>query len=84
MAASGSAKRRLSTLIQQRFQALLRTANELVGARSALTPEARVTVGQRLQAALLPFLTRCELGARMYEKPRGYADDFYASGSSTT
>jgi len=76
-AASGMTRDQLSVRVQQRFQELLRVANALIGARSALTPEARAAVGQRLQDALLPFLTRCELGARMYEKPRGYAGDFY-------
>jgi len=68
----------ISTVIREKFDALLRYINEQIGDASSIEKHNRERIGAQLQRELLPYVLLTDSAERWYSKPRGYAGDFLA------
>jgi len=57
---------------------MMHLCHGILGEGSPLPEAARMQLGARLQAEMLPYILTTETADRFYSKPRGYAGDFVA------
>ncbi len=74
--AEGDMPEAVALKVRHEFKSFSRMLNDSIG--ELLDPPSAISqqIGRRVQAEVLPFMTKTRLGNRLYSKPRGYGGDF--------